>query len=203
MTIDVHEKWHVQATGNMTLALLSPSNERILVVDMLARQTIRAGDGGLRLAKTYNDLSLLSRIPDLLVGADTQHRGIPRPDAGTSPLPWSVVSDLERRRLCVKDRNGRVIADRTFPASEPVARVASLFAMVHDGVEVLNTTTVLSSGQVSDRPETLDRKVSKGCESTGFEETCRSGERRGQETLAEHIRAKYGCSINLAAQAAC
>ncbi|NCO37338.1 MAG: cytochrome C, partial [Armatimonadetes bacterium] len=26
-------------------------------------------------------------------------------------------------------------------------------------------------------------------------ETCRSGERRGQETLAEHIRAKYGCSI--------
>jgi len=57
-----------------------------------------------------------------------------------------------------------------------------------------NTTTVLSSGQVSDRPETLDRKVSKGCESTGFEETCRSGERRGQETLAEHIRAKYGCS---------
>ncbi|PIZ43412.1 MAG: hypothetical protein COY42_15865, partial [Armatimonadetes bacterium CG_4_10_14_0_8_um_filter_66_14] len=31
-----------------------------------------------------------------------------------------------------------------------------------------------------------DRKVSKGCESTGFEETCRSGERRGQETLAEH-----------------
>ena len=51
-----------------------------------------------------------------------------------------------------------------------------------------NTTTVLSSGQVSDRPETLDRKVSKGCESTGFEETCRSGERRGQETLAEHRR---------------
>jgi len=51
-----------------------------------------------------------------------------------------------------------------------------------------NTTTVLSSGQVSDRPETLDRKVSKGCESTGFEETCRSGERRGQETLAEHSR---------------
>ena len=45
---------------------------------------------------------------------------------------------------------------------------------------------LLSSGQVSDRPETLDRKVSKGCESTGFEETCRSGERRGQETLAEH-----------------
>ncbi|PIX40174.1 MAG: hypothetical protein COZ57_26570, partial [Armatimonadetes bacterium CG_4_8_14_3_um_filter_66_20] len=61
-----------------------------------------------------------------------------------------------------------------------------------------------------------DRKVSKGCESTGFEETCRSGERRGQETLAEHraletcrsgerrgqetlaehIRAKYGCSTN-------
>ncbi|PIX37673.1 MAG: hypothetical protein COZ57_33110, partial [Armatimonadetes bacterium CG_4_8_14_3_um_filter_66_20] len=32
---------------------------------------------------------------------------------------------------------------------------------------------------------------------TGFEETCRSGERRGQETLAEHIRAKYGCSIRL------
>jgi len=56
---------------------------------------------------------------------------------------------------------------------------------------VVSTTTVLSSGQVSDRPETLDRKVSKGCESTGFEETCRSGERRGQETLAEHIRAKY------------
>jgi len=27
-------------------------------------------------------------------------------------------------------------------------------------------------------------------------ETCRSGERRGQETLAEHIRAKYGCSTN-------
>ena len=55
-------------------------------------------------------------------------------------------------------------------------------------LEVVNTTTVLSSGQVSDRPETLDRKVSKGCESTGFEETCRSGERRGQETLAEHVR---------------
>jgi len=62
----------------------------------------------------------------------------------------------------------------------------------------ISTTTVLSSGQVSDRPETLDRKVSKGCESTGFEETCRSGERRGQETLAEHIRAKYGCSTNAA-----
>ncbi|NCO94063.1 MAG: hypothetical protein GW880_22375 [Armatimonadetes bacterium] len=60
--------------------------------------------------------------------------------------------------------------------------------------DLATTTTVLSSGQVSDRPETLDRKVSKGCESTGFEETCRSGERRGQETLAEHIRAKYGCS---------
>ena len=58
---------------------------------------------------------------------------------------------------------------------------------VEDGMHVRpNTTTVLSSGQVSDRPETLDRKVSKGCESTGFEETCRSGERRGQETLAEH-----------------
>jgi len=65
----------------------------------------------------------------------------------------------------------------------------------HD--EYVSPTTVLSSGQVSDRPETLDRKVSKGCESTGFEETCRSGERRGQETLAEHIRAKYGCSIRL------
>ncbi|NCQ28323.1 MAG: hypothetical protein GW802_12935, partial [Armatimonadetes bacterium] len=36
------------------------------------------------------------------------------------------------------------------------------------GQPTLNTTTVLSSGQVSDRPETLDRKVSKGCESTGF-----------------------------------
>jgi len=52
------------------------------------------------------------------------------------------------------------------------------------GYAQISTTTV-SSGQVSDRPETLDRKVSKGCESTGFEETCRSGERRGQETLAE------------------
>jgi len=49
-----------------------------------------------------------------------------------------------------------------------------------------NTTTVLSSGQVSDRPETPDRKVSKGFGDLSVRE------RRGQETLAEHGSASGG-----------
>ena len=72
----------------------------------------------------------------------------------------------------------RVFADTGAPVS--------MVVFPRDGRGQVSLAGEASSGQVSDRPETLDRKVSKGCESTGFEETCRSGERRGQETLAEH-----------------
>ena len=60
-------------------------------------------------------------------------------------------------------RDGYLVSARGNPFPQVVRTGNQVIVHAASGKDLkLNTTTVLSSGQVSDRPETLDRKVSKG-----------------------------------------
>ena len=55
--------WMAKITGDMTLSVLDAAGFKVLGVEMLRMNTMRADDGGQLLARTLNDLHLLAGIP--------------------------------------------------------------------------------------------------------------------------------------------
>jgi hypothetical protein len=49
--------WTARITGDLTLSILDRNGFKVLGVDMLRTNTMRAGDGGERRARTLNDLT--------------------------------------------------------------------------------------------------------------------------------------------------
>ena len=133
-----NEHWHFRPTGDITLAVISSTDERILSVDMLSYQTMKAGDHGERLAKTCNNLSFLAGIPESLRTQEVSTAGLPHPEAGLSPLPWTVSASIGKRRVSIKDRDGRRIADHVFPKKVPKERMEQIVAVLLAGVYMLN-----------------------------------------------------------------
>ncbi|PIZ46322.1 MAG: hypothetical protein COY42_10890, partial [Armatimonadetes bacterium CG_4_10_14_0_8_um_filter_66_14] len=100
----------------------------------------------------------------LPVPKQLQFRGEPLPLSGEGARRAVVVlaEDSPRGRIAANEIVSRL---EDFSAKVELPVVAAPQAGAYNVVienRWPNTTTVLSSGQVSDRPETLDRKVSKG-----------------------------------------
>lgn len=106
------EPWRVLPTGDMTLCVLDAAGIRILRIDMLSHGTMRAGDDGERLARAYNNLSLVAALPNVLRTGVCELSAylplIPHPEAGVSPMPWMILSGSANARLV--DATERVIA---------------------------------------------------------------------------------------------
>jgi hypothetical protein len=96
--------WLVRPTGDMTLSIVdTESGVQMLKVDMLTHRTMHTGSNGERLARTWNDLSLIASLPESL-----------RP--GLSPGPWTVHCRDNQLFIEVRTPEGR-LATRRFPAS--------------------------------------------------------------------------------------
>lgn len=87
---------------------------------MLRYGTMKAENGGERLARSLNDLALIAAMPDIChTGWVDLDATLPHPEAGLSPFPWSVDYDDVSRSLEVRDAAGKKIADRRFPDRIP------------------------------------------------------------------------------------
>lgn len=106
--------WTAKTTGNMTLSILDEDGFKVLGVDMLRTNTMRAGDGGELLARTLNDLGLLAQAADT---ADEELWVVADPSAGLSPRPWQFDFRDGTRRVSIRDADGRLMGDRMFPKS--------------------------------------------------------------------------------------
>lgn len=127
--------WEAKITGDMTLSILDEHGVKVLGVDMLKANTMRAGDGGDLLARTLNDLSLIAQAADAAGGEGLQLRD---PSAGLSPTPWSVVAQEPKRQVQVRDLSGRRIADRDFPKSMSAAAFEELVRRIAGAVDQVN-----------------------------------------------------------------
>jgi hypothetical protein len=127
-------KLRVKPTGNMTLSILDENDKQVLKIDMLRAKTMKAGFGGNRLAQALNDLALITET----VNAEHMDVDLPHPDIGISPRPWVVESDEKKRTLCVKDADGRVIADRRFPSGYDAQRVELLLTAFDTAIRMIN-----------------------------------------------------------------
>ena len=128
-------RWTAKITGDMTLSILDENGFKVLGVDMLRANTMRAGDGGDLLVRTLNDLTLLAQA------ADAACRECPKlrdPSAGLSPTPWSVLVQEPKRQVQVRDASGRRIADRGFSKSMSAVAFADLARQISDAVERVN-----------------------------------------------------------------
>jgi hypothetical protein len=107
----------------MTLSVLDDSGFKVLGVDMLRMNTMQAGDEGETLARTLNDLRLLAQA------AGTENPGrwtLADPSAGLSPCPWEIDFQESKRRVRVRDANGRTVGERTFPKSTSQEMLTSI-----------------------------------------------------------------------------
>lgn len=127
--------WEAKITGDMTLSILDEHGVKVLGVDLLKANTMRAGDGGDLLVQTLNDLTLLAQAADAAGGEGLQLRD---PSAGLSPTPWSVVVQEPKRQVQVRDARGRRIADRGFPKSQNAAAFAELVRQITAAVGRVN-----------------------------------------------------------------
>ena len=138
-----NERWEARATGDMTLSVCSfpVGKEKILTVDMLSQNTMRAGDSGERLARAYNDLWLLSRCPSLASGVDTPEKvlsTLPHKDIGISPIPWTRQTIQQKRSIVVKSAERRRICGRIFPKSTGRYRFGFIQKVLDKGIELIN-----------------------------------------------------------------
>ncbi len=133
------EPWRSVATGDMTLCLVDANGTRILRIDMLGCGTMRAGNGGDRLARAYNDLALLAYCPLLLKQGQTHTQDLttllPHPDAGISPLPWSLSHSERNAKLT--DSLGKRIAEIELGKRRYDTLIASL-GVVERALPILN-----------------------------------------------------------------
>ena len=133
-------KWHSEATGDMTLSVLDENGKQILKIDMLAQNTMKANLGGDKLAKAFNDLTILSAIPDLIY--DSNHPIMfPHPDAGCSDLPWKTV--FSTNRIVVKDCKDRKIAERNFPKKSLRENIEESMQTLEEGIKLINSNPLI------------------------------------------------------------
>ncbi len=127
--------WTAKITGDMTLSILDENGFKVLGVDMLQMNTLRAGDGGELLARTLNDLALLAQAADV---TDAHSPELWDASAGLSPTPWCVDVWEKSRRIWVRDARGRTIAERAFPQSTTDAERARIVQRIGAAVERIN-----------------------------------------------------------------
>ncbi|MCY2991736.1 MAG: hypothetical protein NTY19_28260 [Planctomycetota bacterium] len=127
--------WTAKITGDMTLSILDENGFKVLGVDMLRMNTMQAGDGGARLARTLNDLTLLAQAAD---AAHLDEVAIWDDSAGLSPTPWSVVVQDRKRQVQVRDASGRRIAERIYPKSVTPEMFGDLAQRITGAVERVN-----------------------------------------------------------------
>ena len=127
--------WTAKITGDMTLSILDENGFKVLGVDMLRMNTMQAGDGGARLARTLNDLTLLAQAAD---AAYLDEVAIWDDSAGLSPTPWSVVVQDRKRQVQVRDASGRRIAERSYPKSVTPEMFGDLAQRITGAVERVN-----------------------------------------------------------------
>ena len=127
--------WSAKPTGDMTLSILDENGLQILHVDMLSYGTMKAGDGGEKLARTMNDLSVLAGFASerYIIDADT----LPQPEAGISPLPWTVKYNEAKRRVVIVDGNKKRIAERDFPSRMDAVYLNRIVACLTEGCLLL------------------------------------------------------------------
>lgn len=127
--------WTAKPTGDMTLSVLDEKGQQILCVKMLSYGTMKAGDGGEKLARTMNDLSVLARFGS--GQTDIAEDDLPQPEAGISPLPWSVRYDPAARRVVIIDGKKKRIAERDYPAKMDPAYLNRIIASLTEGCRLL------------------------------------------------------------------
>lgn len=127
--------WSARITGDMTLSILDESGFKVLGVDMLRTNTMRAGDGGELLARTLNDLTLLARSADV---TDANSLELWDASAGLSPTPWRIDVQNRTRKVQVRDATGRLIAERSFPRTTPSEVLRNVFGRITVAVERIN-----------------------------------------------------------------
>lgn len=130
--------WKSKATGDMTLSVLDEHGRQILKIDMLRYGTMKAENGGDRLARSLNDLALIAAMPDIChTGWVALDATLPHPEAGLSPFPWSVDYDDASRSLEVRDAAGKKIAGRRFPDRIPRQDVEVIVTILRRGVTIV------------------------------------------------------------------
>lgn len=136
-------QWQAKATGDMTLAVINERNERILTVDMLSYNTMKAGTNGDILVRAFNNLTLLSKIPFILCGECDiiqLKEIIPYSDAGISPLPWSVRYESKKRFLKIMDSHNKKIAEKKYSSKIDLNYINTIITVLIDGVKVISET---------------------------------------------------------------
>ena len=126
----------VKPTGNMTLSILNEQETQMLKLDMLRGKTMEAGLGGDRLALALNNLVL---IAETINSGCADAENLPHPEAGFSPLPWVVEYKEEKRELCIKDADRRLIGDRCFPKGWDAQCVAVVSAAFDGAIRIINS----------------------------------------------------------------
>lgn len=129
--------WTARITGDMTLSLLDQDGLKVLGVDMLRMNTMRAGDDGELLARTVNDFRLLARAAD---HADTRPLALADRSAGLSPLPWRVEYQQQSRRLEVRDARNRIVGERAFPKGVSPETLTRIVQAIRQAVDRIAST---------------------------------------------------------------
>ena len=131
--------WIAKSTGNMTLSILDENGFKVLGVDMLRMNTMRAGDSGQLLARTLNDLKLLAQAAFV---SDDSSLALSDPSAGLSPKPWWLDIQERPRRIRIYDATDRVIGERTFPSSTGRESQEQIVETMKEAVARINSTTL-------------------------------------------------------------
>ena len=95
--------WTAKITGDMTLSVVDEAGLPVLGVEMVRMNTMRSGDGGELLVRTWNDLHLLA-----MAASPPNHESLKPegPSEGYSPMPWKIEFHPAARRLRVRDAQG-------------------------------------------------------------------------------------------------
>jgi hypothetical protein len=87
------------------------------------------------MVRTLNDLKLLAQAAN---GTATTALTVEDASAGLSPAPWTMDFDKERRRARIRDADGRLVAERTFPKSTGEDRIRRIVHTMGKAVETVN-----------------------------------------------------------------
>lgn len=123
----------------MTLSVLDENGFKVLGVDMLRTKTMQAGDGGSLLARTLNDLTVLAQAADAADGGGLALRDA---SAGFSPKPWRIDAKTHSRRVQVRDANGRLLGERTFPQATPQGTFAGIVRAMTHAIHIVNSSDI-------------------------------------------------------------